>query len=148
MISILKLALTLNIITATTSCNQNRSDETKQQVNEDVPQKCHIITKKSFLVLAKKMINDMGSSSVLNVEQAKIMVKVYNTMHLASIANDEQSAKFSEEFRNAFREQLLNKIMQILECGYGKRMTIYSKKHDLYVGSGTVARCNDVYTLL
>jgi hypothetical protein len=38
--------------------------------------------------------------------------------------------------------------MAKLQCTYGKGMTIYSPKYDIYVGIGSVFRCKDVYQVL
>jgi hypothetical protein len=148
MASSITLLIALNVVIAGVSCNHNGHAKINQEQNNSVSTRCDTMTKESFFILARKVREDMDSRKEMSFEQATEMVKVYNTLHLTEIANDEKQSNFSNEFTEIFLQKHLNKIVQVLECSYGKGMTIYSRKHDLYVGIGTEFRCKDVYTIV
>ncbi|MBL7732000.1 MAG: hypothetical protein JNM88_12540 [Chitinophagaceae bacterium] len=150
MASIKRLFITLNIVITIVSCNHNYHAKVNQGQNQDNDDiiRCDTMTKESFFVLATKIRRDMDSHKEMSLKHAIEAVKVYNTLHLAELARDENWSKFSSQFIQVFITKYLNKIVQMLECGYGKGMTIYSRKYDLYVGIGSEFRCKDIYTIV
>jgi hypothetical protein len=71
------------------------------------------------------------------------LVKIYNTAHLAVEGESAQVIESKKSFIDFFKKKVLNLVLETLECTYGKGMTIYSVKHDLYVGVPSEYRPSD-----
>jgi hypothetical protein len=147
MISILPILISLNALIIGASCNST-STKSNHESGDIQFLKCDTLTREFFFTLAKSIKTDMDGHEEMSVLQVIKIVKVYNTLHLSEIANDEKYSKLATEFKETFQKEYLNKIVKTLDCSYGKGMTIYSKKHDLYVGIGTEFRCKDVYVII
>jgi len=135
-----------NAIFFTTSCHE--ASNTNQSSMDFTNDKCDTITKNDFFKIAREVKQKMDNHVIFTTEKSIIMVKVYNTMHQTFIANDVERKSFIEDYKNIFLKEYLAKINKQLECSFGKGMTVYSKKYDLYVGIGSSFRCRDIYTVI
>ena len=144
-IILLGTLLTTYGICYTLGCT-NRTAKTLN-LNSDILA-CDTVTKDNFLKISQDFKAQMDKHDTFTIAQCIVLVKIYNTMHQSDLANDKLKESFISDFKNVFSKGYLSFINKRLDCTYGKGMTIYSKKYDLYVGIGSVYRCQDRYTIL
>jgi hypothetical protein len=146
MATIFSALIMLNAILFTTSCKEiTDENHIHMDYTNDV---CDSITNDSFLIIAKGIKQKMNNHNKFSIEESIIMVKVYNTMHQELIVNDKKVVGFITDYKKMFLKEYMPQVNKQLECSYGKGMTVYSKKHDLYIGIGSIYRCRDIYTIL
>lgn len=135
-----------NTIFFTSSCH--KASNTNRGSIDFKNDKCDTITKNDFFRIAREVKQKMDNHDIFTTEKSITMVKVYNTIHQTFIANDIERESFIADYKKIFLKEYLAQINRQLECSYGKGMTVYSKKYDLYVGVGSSFRCSDIYTVI
>lgn len=146
LIIIILVLFELNVSAISVSCGSDRQQGIEKNVTDNID-KCDTMTQEDFFSIAKGTIKGMKEHVELSLGKVIVMVKVYNTLHIADVINSNENRMFADEYKSLFKKDYLKDVMKFLECTYGKGMTIYSKRHDLYVGVGSEFRCRDVYTV-
>jgi len=129
------------------SCNES-NDKMRKNTTISKNENSDSLTKNEFFAIAKEMKQAMDRHTTMTINEIITMVRIYNTLYLANIANDRENADFILNYRNQFEKSYLKEICKQLECSFGKGMTIYSKKYDLYVGIGSEFRSKDFFTII
>ena len=143
--TLLSLLCVLNLSFTMVYCNSEIHNKDKSVIKNNM--QCDTVTRENFFSRAKEVKNLMDNKDRLSLDKAIVTIKVYNTLHIADISNDDVHNEFIVEFKRLFEKEYLEKVAKQIEYSYGKGMTIYSKKYDLYIGAGSEFRCKDVYTI-
>lgn len=108
---------------------------------------CDSVSRVSFFNIANDVRKNMDEVKLLSTEKVLKIVKVYNTFFLAKTITNQREQNLADSFRVEFEAKCVSEVMKRLETTFGKGMTIYSSKYDIYVGVPSQSRCKDFYTI-
>jgi len=110
--------------------------------------KCDSIRKTDLILQAKAFKKRMDLKEKFSESESVKLVMVTNTLYLAELYEDKKYKSFISDFLNLFNKKYLEQVLNTLTYTFGKGMTLYSVKYDLYIGPHMIYRCQDQYSLL
>jgi hypothetical protein len=110
--------------------------------------KCDSIRKTDLILEAKTFKKRMDLKEKFTESESIKLVKISNTLYLAGLNKDKKYNSFISDFLDLFNKKYLEQVLNTLTYTFGKGMTLYSAKHDLYIGPHMTYRCQDQYSLL
>jgi hypothetical protein len=123
-----------------------KNESKKQAFNQEFPG-CDTLSRIELFKKTSEGIEKMKASDIFSDEETISIIRVYNSLHFVNIARDKTDSILIEEFRNKFDKNFFPSVFTRIETTYGKGMTFYSKKYDLFIGPAMELRCRDVYII-
>jgi hypothetical protein len=108
---------------------------------------CDTLTRENFYKAADNFHALMRKNEKFTIQQVLSLVRIYNTLHMVDVAKAASDKTFPKKFIMRFERDYLKAVAEQLEYTYGKGMTMYSPKYDLFIGAASNYRCKDYYTI-